>query len=96
MIARSYGERERDVTLIADAVTAALKAALPGIVRKEVETQLAWHADERADPDESPNDGAAKSSLAPATRVTSRGGVVRKTHVDGLVSVGAPQTGKKP
>ncbi len=36
----SQSDRARDVDLVADAITNAVKLALPGIVRKEVELQL--------------------------------------------------------
>jgi hypothetical protein len=37
---RSPTDRARDVELVADAITSAVRLALPGIVRKEVELQL--------------------------------------------------------
>lgn len=40
MTARTPDERARDVELVADAITNAVKAALPSIVRREVEMQL--------------------------------------------------------
>jgi len=40
MTARNVEDRARDVELVADAITNAVKAALPAIVRKEIELQL--------------------------------------------------------
>ena len=41
MSTRNLEDRARDVELVADAITGAIKAALPAMVRKEVEIQLA-------------------------------------------------------
>jgi hypothetical protein len=41
MTARNFEDRARDVELVADTITNAVKAALPAMVRKEVEMQLA-------------------------------------------------------
>ena len=40
MTVRTPEERARDIELVADAVSNAVKAALPSIVRREVEMQL--------------------------------------------------------
>jgi hypothetical protein len=40
MTTRTINERARDVELVADAITSAVKIALPAMVRREVEMQL--------------------------------------------------------
>lgn len=60
MTTRSPQDRLRDVELISDAVTGALRAALPAMVRKEIELQLAGR-----------HTTAGKLSVADHSRATS-------------------------
>jgi hypothetical protein len=92
---RSFTERERDVTLIADAVTSALKAALPGIVRREVEMQLGARAKEYSDPGERLGGRAAALEVASLRRKPAEGSVCRKTHADGLIGIGSSSSKKR-
>jgi len=45
MTARTINERTNDIELVADAITSAVKVALPAMVRREVELQLAHKGD---------------------------------------------------
>jgi hypothetical protein len=45
MTTRTFNERTNDIELVADAITNAVKVALPAMVRREVELQLARTTD---------------------------------------------------
>ena len=63
MTTRTLNERARDIELVADAITNAVKVALPAMVRREVQLQLARVGD-LDEPQQAP---AGKTGVAKQT-----------------------------
>lgn len=51
---RTPEERAKDVELVAEAVSSAVKAALPSLVRREVEMQLGTRSSQRSNSHQAP------------------------------------------
>ena len=59
MTIRNVTDRARDIELVSDAITNAIKVALPAMVRREVELQLARYQEPSIkSPDVTPGSGA--------------------------------------